>query len=136
VYCSSIERTSASFMILYSTHLYFRGIATWCHTSWENCCWNIIIFVFDMSKKSRVGRSGLLLFFLLSAKPKIVVPGSFSKFPISRQSCQTFRPLNMYLLLLRPKKKICVFTVTRPTLIFASDPINFLHRIQITIFVV
>ena len=27
--------------------------------------------------------------------------------------------------LLRPKKKICVFTVTRPTLIFASDPINF-----------
>ena len=23
------------------------------------------------------------------------------------------------------KKKMCVFTVTRPTLIFASDPINF-----------
>ena len=34
-------------------------------------------------------------------------------------------------LVLRPKKKICVFTVTRPTLIFA-----FLHRIRITIFVV
>ena len=26
--------------------------------------------------------------------------------------------------LFRPKK-ICVFTVTRPTLIFASDPMNF-----------
>ena len=26
---------------------------------------------------------------------------------------------------IRPKTKICVFTVTRPTLIFASDPINF-----------
>ena len=26
---------------------------------------------------------------------------------------------------LRPKKKICVFTVTRPTLIFASDPMHF-----------
>ena len=25
----------------------------------------------------------------------------------------------------RPKKKICVFTVTRPTLIFASDPMHF-----------
>ena len=25
----------------------------------------------------------------------------------------------------RPKKKPCVFTVTRPTLIFASDPMNF-----------
>ena len=25
----------------------------------------------------------------------------------------------------RPKKKICVFSVTRPTLIFASDPMNF-----------
>ena len=29
-----------------------------------------------MSKKSRVGRSGLIYFFLLSAKPEIVVPGS------------------------------------------------------------
>jgi hypothetical protein len=26
---------------------------------------------------------------------------------------------------IRPKKKICVFTVTRPTLIFASDPMHF-----------
>jgi hypothetical protein len=25
----------------------------------------------------------------------------------------------------KAKKKICVFTVTRPTLIFASDPMNF-----------
>ena len=25
----------------------------------------------------------------------------------------------------KAKKKICVFTVTRPTRIFASDPINF-----------
>jgi hypothetical protein len=25
----------------------------------------------------------------------------------------------------KAKKKICVFTVTRPALIFASDPINF-----------
>ena len=25
----------------------------------------------------------------------------------------------------KTKKKICVFTVTRPTLIFASDPMNF-----------
>ena len=30
--------------------------------------------------------------------------------------------LNIYI---RPKKKICVFTVTRPTLIFASDPMHF-----------
>jgi hypothetical protein len=30
-----------------------------------------------MSKKSRVGRSGLIFyFFLLSAKPEIVIPGS------------------------------------------------------------
>jgi hypothetical protein len=29
-----------------------------------------------MSKKSRVGRSALIFFFLLSAKPEIVVPGS------------------------------------------------------------
>ena len=29
-----------------------------------------------MSKKSRVGRLGLIFFFLLSAKPEIVVPGS------------------------------------------------------------
>jgi len=29
-----------------------------------------------MSKKSRVGRSGFFFFFLLSAKPEIVVPGS------------------------------------------------------------
>jgi hypothetical protein len=28
-------------------------------------------------------------------------------------------------IILRPKKKICVFTVTRLTLIFASDPMNF-----------
>jgi hypothetical protein len=28
-------------------------------------------------------------------------------------------------LCIRPKKKICVFTVTRPTLIFASDPMHF-----------
>ena len=28
-------------------------------------------------------------------------------------------------ILIRPKKKICVFTVTRPTLIFASDPMHF-----------
>ena len=27
--------------------------------------------------------------------------------------------------LVRPEKKIGVFTVTRPTLIFASDPMNF-----------
>ena len=27
--------------------------------------------------------------------------------------------------LIRPKKKICLFTVTRPTLIFARDPMNF-----------
>ena len=33
-----------------------------------------------MSKKSRVGRSGLLLFFLLSAKLEIVVPGSRIQF--------------------------------------------------------
>jgi hypothetical protein len=35
-----------------------------------------------MSKKSRVGRSGLLLllFFLLSAKPQIVIPGSGIRF--------------------------------------------------------
>ena len=26
---------------------------------------------------------------------------------------------------LRPKKKVCVFTVTRPTLIFASNPMHF-----------
>ena len=26
---------------------------------------------------------------------------------------------------LKTKKKICVFMVTRPTLIFASDPMNF-----------
>ena len=26
---------------------------------------------------------------------------------------------------LRPKQNICVFTVTRPTLIFASDSMNF-----------
>ena len=26
---------------------------------------------------------------------------------------------------LRPNKKICVFTVTRPTLIFVSDPMHF-----------
>ena len=26
---------------------------------------------------------------------------------------------------IRPNKKICVFTVTRPTLIFASDPMHF-----------
>ena len=42
-----------------------------------------------MSKKSRVGRLGLsfFFFFLLSAKPEIVVPGSgitFSKFTVSR----------------------------------------------------
>ena len=45
---------------------------------------------------------------------------------------------NFYNLLVVPKakKKICVFTVTRPTLIFASDPYEFLHRIRITIFVV
>jgi hypothetical protein len=42
-----------------------------------------------MSKKSRVSRSALIsnfLFFLLSAKPEIVVPDSrisFSKFPVS-----------------------------------------------------
>ena len=38
-----------------------------------------------MSKKSRVGSSALI-FFLLSAKPEIVVPGSgisFSKFQVS-----------------------------------------------------
>jgi hypothetical protein len=33
-----------------------------------------------MSKKSRVGRSGLIFFFLLSAKPEIVVPGSGIQF--------------------------------------------------------
>jgi hypothetical protein len=33
-----------------------------------------------LSKKSRVGRSGLLIFFLLSAKPEIVVPGSGIRF--------------------------------------------------------
>jgi hypothetical protein len=43
-----------------------------------------------MSKKSRVGRSGLI-FFLLSTKPEIVVPGSLA--------CKA-------------KKNICVLTVT------------------------
>ena len=33
-----------------------------------------------MSKKSRVGRSALILFFLLSAKPEIVVPGSWIRY--------------------------------------------------------
>jgi hypothetical protein len=40
-----------------------------------------------MSKKSRVG---IIIFFLLSAKPKIVVPGSFSKFPVSRHLFKLF----------------------------------------------
>ena len=35
------------------------------------------------------------------------------------------RALGCVLNLLGQKKKICVFTVTRPTLIFASDPMNF-----------
>jgi hypothetical protein len=34
-------------------------------------------------------------------------------------------PILKSLALPKAKKKICVFTVTRPTLIFASDPINF-----------
>jgi hypothetical protein len=34
-------------------------------------------------------------------------------------------PILKSLALPMAKKKICVFTVTRPTLIFASDPINF-----------
>ena len=47
----------------------------------------------DMSKKSRVGRSGFI--FLLSAKPEIVIPESdssilFSKFPISRHLLKLF----------------------------------------------
>ena len=33
-----------------------------------------------MPKKSRVGRSGLIFFLLLSAKPEIVVPGSGIRF--------------------------------------------------------
>ena len=58
-----------------------------------------------MSKKSRVGRSALIFyFFLLSAKPEIVVPESdisFLKFPVSRHlfydelhSFSTFFALN------------------------------------------
>ena len=59
-----------------------------------------------MSKKSRVGQSALIFFFLLSAKPDIVVPesdsgNSFSKFPVSRHlfydelhSFSTFFALN------------------------------------------
>jgi hypothetical protein len=49
-----------------------------------------------MSKKSRVGQSGLIFFifiFLLSAKPEIVVPSSgisFSKFPVSRHLLKLF----------------------------------------------
>jgi hypothetical protein len=48
-----------------------------------------------MSKKSRVGRPGLLYFFLLSAKPEIVVPESdsgisFSKFQVSRHLLKLF----------------------------------------------
>ena len=48
-----------------------------------------------MSKKSRVGRPGLLYIFLLSAKPEIVVSESdsgisFSKFPVSRHLLKLF----------------------------------------------
>jgi hypothetical protein len=35
------------------------------------------------------------------------------------------RILNEVIKYTKAKKKICVFTVTRPTLIFASDPMNF-----------
>ena len=49
--------------------------------------------VYDqMSKKSRVGWSAFF-YFLLSAKPEIVVPGSdisFSKFPVSRHLLKLF----------------------------------------------
>ena len=48
-----------------------------------------------MSKKSRIGRSALIFFFLLSAKSEIVVPESdsgisFSKFPVSRHLLKLF----------------------------------------------
>jgi hypothetical protein len=47
-----------------------------------------------MKKKSRVGRSALFFFyFLLSAKPEIVVSDSgisFSKFPVSRHLLKLF----------------------------------------------
>ena len=64
---------------------------------------NICVFTVTCQKKSRVGRSGLI-FFLLSAKPEIVVSNSgisFSKFPVSRHlfydelhSFSTFFALN------------------------------------------
>ena len=46
-----------------------------------------------MSKKSRVGRSALIFFLLLSAKLEIVISDSdisFSKFPVSRHLLKLF----------------------------------------------
>ena len=81
-----------------------------------------------MSKKSRVGRLGLLLFyfFLLSAKPEIVVPGSgisFSKFLVKWRIlqffyllCSHFRQkasswINKTLLLVKQQKWLSEFCV-------------------------
>ena len=42
-----------------------------------------------------------------------------------RHDQQQYLLISNYVFFIRPKKKICVFTVTRPTLIFASDPMHF-----------
>jgi hypothetical protein len=59
-----------------------------------------------MPNKSRVGRSGLIFFFIIIGKT---------------ENSRTYRLWTIG----QAKQKICVFTVTRPTLIFASDPMNF-----------
>ena len=84
-----------------------------------------------MSKKSRVGRSGLIFFFflfLLSAKPEIVIPESdsgisFSKFPVKWRImqffyllCSQFRQkasswINKTLLLVKQQKWLFEFCV-------------------------
>ena len=97
-----------------------------CRTSWFfNLCItacpigpkkNMYVYC-HMSKKSRVGRSALLFYFiLLSAKPKIVVPVSdpgisFSKFPVSRHlfwSCFMRVMQFFYLLCSQFDKKLAV----------------------------
>jgi hypothetical protein len=52
----------------------------------------------------------------------------FLLFWIKLSSCFELFHISQYMymyIVVRPKKKICVFTVTRPTLIFASDPMHF-----------
>jgi hypothetical protein len=86
-----------------------------------------------MSKKSRVGRSALKKIILLSAKPEIVIPESDSGISFSKflfWSCFMRVTQFFYLLCSQFRQKASgwinkTFTVTRPTLIFASDHINF-----------